>query len=135
MPKERIANIVEVVYLVSIVAFLQLLIQTCLYYVCREDSSFEVYSISDINLAKVDKVMGTLEILYGFLHEFDVQIVPCKEILISPFCTPVSCIEIRSDLLAPDYPDVLWQNCIHHIAVVHLSLKVFIITPFLDVCS
>lgn len=135
MPKKWIANIIKIVYFISIIALFELFIETGFDYFSRKDGPFEIDCIGDIDFAEINEIMSTLEIFYWVPHKIDIQVISCEKIFISSFGAPISCIEILTHLFASDYPDILWQNCIHHIAIIHLWLFAFVIIAFLKVSS
>lgn len=121
MPEERVANIIEIIYFISIIGWLEWLLMCYFYYSCRKDSSLEIHSICHINFTKINKIVSTFKLLNRFSHKLDIQVIFSEEIFISSFSTPISCIKFRTHLLAPDNPNVLRKDSIHHITIIHFG--------------
>lgn len=137
MPKEWIANVIEIVNRIAIVTLLDILILVDLDYICREYSAFEVDSVCDVDFTEIDEVMGSLKVLDSLLHQLDVKIIFGEKVLVPSCGAPISCIKIWWYFLTPDDPDIFGQNRIHHVGVTHLW-RSFHLTPIfwlLYVCS
>lgn len=135
MPQERVAHVVKVVNLVTVVALLELFAGTSFEEFGREDGPFEVDGIGDVDFAEIDEVVRPFEVLYRLLHKLDVEVVPREEVFVSPPSTPISRIEITSYLLTPNYPYVLGQDRVQHTAVVYLRLLPFAAGALLNIST
>lgn len=78
--------------------------------------------------------MNADEVQDALAHEVYVEVVFSEEVLVATGGAPVSCVEVGADLLAADYANVLGENGVHHVWVVHTrgsSLR--LLGGFLDV--
>lgn len=119
MPEKAIPDVVKVVDLIPVITFLQPFLALSLDYLCREDGALEVDGVGDVDFAEVYEVMGADEVQDSLAHEFYVQVILGEEVLVAAGGAPVARVEVRTHLLAPDYADVLWQDGVHHVRVVH----------------
>lgn len=106
MPKEWIANVIEIVNCVAIVTLLDILILVDLDYICRKDSAFEVDCVCDVDFTEIDEVMGSLKVLDSLLHQLDVKIILGEKVLVPSCGAPISCIKIWGYFLTPDDLDI-----------------------------
>lgn len=112
MPQERIADKVKVIHLVGL--SLENLIDLAFDNLGFEDGSLKIDRVRQVHLTIVNKVMRADKRLDGLLHRRNIKVISGKEILVRPFRTPVSSIEIVTDLLAGQNTDVLREDGVEH---------------------
>jgi hypothetical protein len=69
--------------------------------------------------------MCAFEAFHGLLKQSNVETAAGEVIFISPCFAPVTGVEVRRYLLAADDTDVLGEDGVHHLAVVHRRLALF----------
>ena len=117
MPKKRIANKIKVVNLIAIIS--KDLINFAFNDLSMKDRPLKIDSIGKVYLTEVDKVMRSDKLLNRFSHNINIQIMLWEEVFIWATSTPISCIEVITDFLASDNPDIIRKDRIEHRAVLY----------------
>lgn len=71
--------------------------------------------------------MGAHKVFDSFPHNFDIETILGKEVFVRPLGAPIPGIEIITNFLTGQYPDILWEYRIKHRTILYVLVRVVIL--------